>query len=171
MRMTPLDVQSHRFSRRLSGFDRDEVETFLRMVAEDFEALLRENELQTDHIRRLERRVTELSNTEKLLKETLISAQAMSDDIRQSAVKESEVLISETELRAEKIIEASHRRAARIEEEIREMRGMRTRMASSLRAAIQTHLALIESLEESPAGEAEASLELEERLATDRGVG
>ncbi|MBW2382810.1 MAG: DivIVA domain-containing protein, partial [Deltaproteobacteria bacterium] len=40
MRMTPLEIQSHRFGRRMNGLDRDEVEAFLRMVSEDYEEIL-----------------------------------------------------------------------------------------------------------------------------------
>jgi len=153
MRMTPLDVQSHRFRRRLSGFDPAEVESFLRMVAVDYESLVRDNESQRDRIRRLEGRVEELTANESLLKETLVSAQAMSDDLRQTALKETEVMLGEAEVRAEKILDASHRRAAHLAEEIREMRGLRTRLAMALRASIETHLSLIDSLEQEPGGE------------------
>jgi len=148
MRMTPLDIQSHQFGRRFSGLDPEEVESFLRMVAEDYESLLRENESQRDRIRRLETRVEELAGREQVLQETLVSAQAMSEDMRKAALKEAEVTLSEAEVRAEKILDAAHRRAARLAEDIREMRGLRTRLASALRAAIDTHLGLIDSLEE-----------------------
>ena len=43
MRITPLDIHSHRFARLFSGLDPGEVESFLRMVADDYESLLREN--------------------------------------------------------------------------------------------------------------------------------
>ena len=36
-RFTPLDIQSHQFGRSLRGCDPDEVTSFLRLVAEDFE--------------------------------------------------------------------------------------------------------------------------------------
>jgi cell division initiation protein len=154
MRITPLDVQNHRFGRRLSGYDREEVDAFLRMIAEDYESLLRENSSQSATIRKLESRVEELSANEQLLKETLVSAQATCDDLRRAAVKESEVLISEAEVRAEKILDASHRRAAQIAEDIREMRGLRTRLATALRSAIEIHLGLIESLAAESEGDA-----------------
>lgn len=150
MRMTPLDVQSHRFRRRVSGLDPDEVKSFLAMVAEDYESLLRENESQRDRIHRLETQVAELSANEALLKETLVSAQAMSEDLRRSAVKESEVLLGEAEVRAEKILDAAHRRAAALSEDIREMRALRSRLAGALRAAIETHLSLVEAIEADP---------------------
>jgi len=151
MRMTPLDIQSHTFRRRrFKGVDAEEVEGFLRMAAEDYEALVRENETLKHHVRQLEDRIDDLAAQEKLLRDTLVSAQAMSEDIRRSAVKESEVLISEAEVRAEKILDASHRRAARLAEDIREMHGARTRLAAGLRACTEMHLAMIDRIEEDP---------------------
>jgi len=158
MRMTPLDVQSHRFGRRWNGYDRSEVESFLRLVAEDYESLLRENEELRSGQKRLHARIEELVADERALKETLVNAQAMSEEIRQVAARESEVLLSEAELRAERIIDAAHRRAARLAQDIREMRGLRTRLAAALRAALTPHLHLIDALEtdaeEDPVGDA-----------------
>lgn len=150
MRMTPLDVQNHQFATRLRGYDPDEVDAFLRMVSEDYEGLVRETERQTDHIRRLERQIEELSAQEHLLKETLISAKAMTEEMRTSAEREAEIRLAEVEVRAEKILDASHRRAARLTQDIREMRGLRTRLAESLRSAAETHLALLDTLETDP---------------------
>ena len=151
MRMTPLDIQSHTFRRRrFKGIDSDEVEGFLRLAAEDYETLLRENEVQKARIRLLEERVEDLAGQEKLLKDTLVNAQAMSEDLQRTAVKEAEALISESELRAEKILDASHRRAARLAEDIRDLHGARTRLAAGLRACTEMHLHMIDRIEEDP---------------------
>ena len=150
MRMTPLDVQSHRFSRRLRGLDPDEVEAFLRMVAEDYESLVLENQSQADRIRRLERQVDELSAQEALLKETLTSAQAMTEEMRKSAEREVQMRLAEVEIRAEKILDASHRRAARLAQDIRDMRALRSRLGQALRSAAETHLSILETLEVDP---------------------
>ncbi len=146
MRITPLDIHSHRFARRIGGFDREEVDSFLRSIADDYESLLRENERQLGQMRHLEQRVEELAGNEELLKQTLLTAQSVGEEIRQSAVKESEILMREAEVQGEKIIDAAHRRAARLAEEIREMKSLRTRLASAMRTSIETHLALIEAL-------------------------
>ena len=153
MRMTPLDIQNHRFGRRMRGYDREEVESFLRIISEDYESLLRENERLQADLRRSTARIDELSADEKTLKETLVNAQAMSEDMRQVAARESEVLLSEAEIRAEKILDASHRRSAQLAQDIREMRALRLRLGSALRGTIETHLALIEALEEDPASD------------------
>ncbi len=150
MRMTPLDVQSHHFGRRLRGYDPDEVDAFLRIVSEDYEGLVREGDSRADRIRRLERRVAELSAQEELLKETLISAQTMIEDVRRVAEREAEIRLAEVEIRAEKILDASHRRAARLAQDIRDMRALRARLGQALRSAAETHLSILETLEADP---------------------
>jgi cell division initiation protein len=150
MRMTPLEIQSHRFGRRLRGYDAEEVEAFLRMVTDDYEALLTENESQRQRIHHLEQSLERLTSQEKLLQETLLNAQSLSDRMREAASKECDVLIGEAEVRAEKILDASHRRAARLAENIREMRSVRGSLAESLRAAIDNHLGMIERLANDP---------------------
>jgi cell division initiation protein len=163
MRMTPLDVQNHSFPKRVFGFDQEEVTTFLHMVADDFEGLVRENEKLRDRNRQLEKQNDELASGEKILRQTLVSAQGMAEELRHSAVRETDVLLGEAELRAEKILDASHRRSARLAQEIREMRNLRTSLAAALRATIQTHLGLIENLENDSAYLAESEREREEK--------
>ena len=146
MRLTPLDIQNHRFGQAWRGYDASEVETFLRMVAEDYEALVREIEVLRESNRALQGRVTELSAQEQTLRETLVTAQGLAEDLKRTAVKESEVLIGQAEVKAEKILDAAHRRAAKLTEDIREMKALRTRLASAVRTTIETHLALLEGL-------------------------
>jgi cell division initiation protein len=150
MRMTPLDVQSHQFASRFRGYDPDEVEAFLRIVSEDYEGLVRETEGQSNRIRRLESRVEELSAQEQLLKETLVSAHSMTQEMGRTAERAAEVRLAEVEVRAEKILDASHRRAARLAQDIREMRALRSRLAESLRSVAETHIAILETLESDP---------------------
>jgi cell division initiation protein len=150
MRMTPLDVQSHKFARRLRGYDPDEVVAFLRIVSEDYEGLVRETDSQADRIRRLERRLEELSAQEELLKETLLSAKAMTEEMRSSAEREAEMRLAEVEIRAEKILDASHRRAAHRALYFRDRRALRPRRGPALRSAAETHLSILEALEADP---------------------
>lgn len=146
MRMTPLDIQNHRFATRLRGVDPEEVETFLRLVADDVEGLVIENDGLRARIATVELRVGELEAQERALRETLITAQALADDLKRTAVKESEVMIGQAEVRAEKILDAAHRRASRLAEDIREMKVVRSRIATAVRSTIETHLQLLDGL-------------------------
>ncbi|MEE8474250.1 MAG: DivIVA domain-containing protein [Myxococcota bacterium] len=150
MRITPLDIRKHGFPRRISGYDREEVNTFLGMVAEDYEGLLREVDALRQQVIRLEVKVDELSSNEAILQSTLTTAQRLSDDLKQTATTEAEVMIGQAEIRGEKILDAAHRRAAQLSADIREMKNLRCRMAAEVRATIQTHLSLLEGLANDP---------------------
>jgi cell division initiation protein len=156
VRLTPLDIQNHRFATRWRGLDPIEVEGFLALLSEDYENLLRERDQLADRVRSLERRVEDLSQNEKALQDTLVMAQTLSEDVKRTAMKESEVLVSEAEVKAEKVLDAAHRRAAKLAEDIRTMRQLRGRLAAALRQTIETHLALLDTLSSGGNEEAEA---------------
>lgn len=146
MRITPLDLRNHRFPRRVAGYVPDEVDQFLSMVAEDYERALRQIEAQREQIVRLEARTQDLESTEQILQDTLTTAQKLAEDLKRTAMKEAEVMVSEAEIKGEKILDAAHRRAAKLADDIREMKQLRTRLAAAVRAAIETHLGLLEGL-------------------------
>jgi len=158
VRLTALDIQNHRFSAAWRGVDASEVETFLRLVAEDFEGLVRECQGLREKVHLLESRIEDLSGNEHALRETLVTAQALSEDLKRTAVKESELMISEAEVKGEKILDAAHRRAAKLAEDIREMKVLRSRLGSALRTTVETHLALLDTLT-TDAGEEDPLLE------------
>ncbi len=146
MRLTPLDIQNHRFSHRLRGFDPAEVEDFLRMVGEDYESLAQENETLRGAVRGLELRVAELAGQEGRLRDTMVTAQALTEDLKRTAIREAEMMIGEAEVRAEKILDEAHRKAAKIQEEIRELRLMRGRVAAAMRATLETQSRILDGL-------------------------
>ena len=154
MRLTPLDIRSQRFASRLLGIDAGEVENFLHLVSEDYTALSREREQLAEKVRDLEAKVVDLSSNEKLMRDTLVTAQQLSADLRDTAIRESEVRVSEAEVMAEKVLDAAHRRAAKLSEDIRELRALRGRLAQALRQTVETHLSLIDTIQEAADGDA-----------------
>jgi cell division initiation protein len=153
VRLTALEIQNHRFASRWRGLDPAEVETFLRLVAEDFEALVRECGGLREKVRTLETRIEDLASNEHTLRKTLVTAQELSEDLKRTAVKESELMISEAEVKGEKILDAAHRRAAKLAEDIRELKALRARLGGAIRATIDTHVALLDSLTTEPSEE------------------
>jgi cell division initiation protein len=148
VRLTPLDIRSQRFASRLRGVDGGEVENFLHIVSEDYAALSKERDQLAERVRELEARVEALQGTEQLMRDTLVTAQSLAADLKQTAIRESEVRVSEAEVMAEKLLDAAHRRAAKLSEDVRELRTLRSRLAQALRQTVETHLALIDTIQE-----------------------
>ncbi|HXV36975.1 MAG TPA: DivIVA domain-containing protein, partial [Myxococcota bacterium] len=131
MRITALDIRNHSFPRALGGYERDEVDSFLIMVSEDYEELLRELHAVREHAIKLEAQVERLASNESILQETLTTAHRLSEDLKRTAVKEAENLLGEAENTPEKVLDAAHRRATRLAVDLREMKHLRTRLAAS----------------------------------------
>jgi len=53
VKLTPLDIKKQEFKRSLRGYDPVEVDAFLDMVADEFEAVIREKNHMADEILKL----------------------------------------------------------------------------------------------------------------------
>ena len=122
-RSTPLEIQKREFSRRWKGLDPVEVQTFLTDVAEDMEALARENMDLETRIRALEQENDEHRERERILKQTLLSAQQASEDMRDAARKEGELIVREAQGSAERLTHNALQRSAEIEKAIHGAQG------------------------------------------------
>jgi cell division initiation protein len=142
MKLTPSDVQRQSFASRFRGFDPDEVRAFLAAVAEEMAALQREKEEIERQLRHLELIVNEHRERESILKNTLLTAQKASEDIRQSARKEAETIVKQAELQGDRLLELAQGRAHEVERGILELRGHRTALRTDIRALVTrlTHL-------------------------------
>ena len=76
-RMSPLEIQKREFTRKWKGYDPIEVQQFLTDAAEDMEALARENAELDGRLRSLEQENEEHRERERILKQTLVSAQEL----------------------------------------------------------------------------------------------
>ena len=93
-RITPLEIQKHEFSRKWKGLDPVEVESFLALVAEEIEELVRANADLSSRVERLTEENAEHRERERILKETLLTAQQASEDIRSNAQRQAALRIS-----------------------------------------------------------------------------
>lgn len=136
-RMTPLEVQRHEFSRRWKGLDPVEVQQFLADVAEDMEALARENADLDVRLRTLEQENEEHRERERILKQTLLSAQQASEDIRNAARKEGELIVREAQDSSERLTHSALQRSAEIEKAIQGLKIQRANFRLQLQKMLE----------------------------------
>ncbi len=145
MKITPLDIQQKRFSRSLRGYDREEVEAFLSLASGALEDLIKELHALREDVQRKDDEIAGHRGRERALQETLVTAQRASDEIRESARRESEITIGEAELQAEKIVQGAHQRFVRIVDDIQEVKRLRIQFEASVRALVEGHAKLLDT--------------------------
>ena len=145
MRLTPLEIRQHKFASQMRGFDRGEVSAFLDTVVADFEDVVRENAQLRRESERLARELDAYRSREKTIQDTLTTAQTLVEQLKRTAIKESESIVIDAELRAEKLLAEAREQRAALAGEIREQRHLRQRLEADLRRVLESYGKLIDS--------------------------
>ncbi len=125
-----------------------EVDNFLDLLANEFEELLKDNNQLREEDRRKLARINELETGEKELHDTLISAQRITEEMKNNAQREAGLIIEEAKLNAQKIIQNGQSRALQMEAEINQLKRQRAQFEASIKATIEMHLRMLEKFAE-----------------------
>jgi cell division initiation protein len=147
MKILPMDIQRQTFAARVRGYDREEVRTYLNLVAEEVAELQRERDRLDQEVQSLTFLVDEHRQRETILKNTLLTAQRVSEEIRDNARKQAEGVVKEAETQADRLLELAQARAHEVERAILDLRAHRTTLRTDVRALI-TRLTTILDLQE-----------------------
>jgi cell division initiation protein len=137
MRIAPLDLRQQRFRTELRGFDRTEVVAFLTEAADDYEHALREIDRLRQDLMRMEALLSEHRERENNLRNTLLTAQRLADEVKTAAENEAKMIVREAEGRADLIVQKAGLRLDEIERDITELRLRRRDVEGSLESSIQ----------------------------------
>lgn len=154
MNITPLDITQREFRRRVRGWDPAEVKAFLEGVADEMELLVKEAAARDERIQRLEGQVAAYQEREEALRKTLYSAQRLTEQLKETARREAELIRKEAELQAEKLLEQAHRQVGELQAQITDLKRQKQLFEAKLRAALKIHLDLLEGRGEKGAGPA-----------------
>jgi cell division initiation protein len=155
MNVSPLDLRQQHFRRAFWGFDKVEVVSFLAAVADDYEQALRETDQLRQELGQLEAILKEHREQEMNLRNTLMTAQRLSEEIKEHAGQEAERIVKDAEGRAELVIENMHGRLGDLQGEIDGLRLKRRDVEVSIEATIQTLHNTLEYLRERQEHEAD----------------
>jgi cell division initiation protein len=142
MKISPMDIQRQDFGQSWRGYDREEVRTYLNIVAEEVAALQRERDSLEQQNQNMQGLLEEHRQREAILKNTLLTAQRLSEEIRDNARKQSESVVKEAEMQADRLVELAQSRAHEVEHGIMELRAHRSSLRTDIRALLTrlTHL-------------------------------
>ena len=155
MRISPLDIRQQQFTVRMfRGFNTQEVDAFLDDVAEDYEAVLKENALLKEQLATLEDRSRGLGERERALQDTLVTTQRLGEEMKSAARREAELHMREAELRGEKLLEEIRSEEAKIKGEIQSLRRTRRQLIEDLRSTLESYYRLMSAEFGDEAGDA-----------------
>ena len=138
MNLTPLDIQRQTFSRALKGYNVDEIRAYLQLIAEEIERLLKDVDRLARENAMLREDLDEHNARERILKDTLLSAQKVSEDVKANAQKEAELIVKDAELLSERLTSQAMARLADLERTIQDLKMERKMARNKLQTTIDT---------------------------------
>jgi cell division initiation protein len=157
MRISPLDIRQQQFTVKMfRGFDTAEVDAFLEDVADDYEAIVKENALLKEQLATHEERSRSAMEVEKTLKETLLTTQRLTEEMKGAAKREAQIVLRDAELHGEKLVEGARAEEAKIRNDIQALKRLRRQVVEELRGTLERYQRLLASEIAPEAGDASA---------------
>lgn len=145
MKITPQDILTQDFNVKVKGYDKEEVSLFLKQVAQILENEILENSKLKKELDKTKDSLLKFEKREEILRDTLISAQKFSSEIKVNAEREAELIIKEAEIKAEEIISSAVNRHKALKSEIRNLKFKRKEIESDIINMLNSLKELIES--------------------------
>ena len=144
MKITPLDIQQQQFKGKMfGGLDSEDVDAFLQMVSGEMEDLIRENTELKEQARRVAADMEDMKQKEGSLRETMLAAQKITEEMKANSQKEATLLISEAELQAERILADADKKLAELKSQIQELRREKLQFETALKSLLDTHYKML----------------------------
>jgi cell division initiation protein len=149
MRVTPLDIIKKEFApARRNGIDKEEVDSFLSDVRDTLDELIKENQRLRDMIARRDAEIAQLRGEESSIKDTLILARRLTEDLERNARREADLIIGDARLEAQKILMTTADERRNLQVEIAQLQSSKTRLCAEMRAILISHSSMLDKFEE-----------------------
>jgi cell division initiation protein len=148
MRITPLDIRKQEFRKTMRGLDSDEVYAFLTTVAEEYEAVLSDNKQLRERIVEIEERLKEYKTIETNLRNTLITAERVTNEAKENARREASLIVRESEVEAEKAAEAIRAHTQQLRREVLELKRQKDNYLTRFRTLLESHHNVLDGFQE-----------------------
>lgn len=146
--LTPLDIHNKEFKRGFRGYNEEEVDEFLDRVIKDYETLYRENLELKETIERLNSKLEHYQHMENTLHSTLVIAQETAEEVKLNAKKETELMIKEAEISAQKLVEEAMGKVRRMTGEYEELQKQSQIFRTRLRTLLQAQMEMLNNVDE-----------------------
>ncbi len=147
MRLTPLDIRKQEFRKAMRGLDAEEVYAFLSTVGDEYEAILNDNTAFKERLLELDDKVQEYRSMEKNLRNTLLTAERVTVEAKDSARREASLIIKEAQIEAEKALRDIKTQAMKLRQEVSQLRSQRESYLGRMKVIAESLLKFIESVE------------------------
>ncbi len=162
MKISPISITKQDFSKKMRGYDPEEVQAFLEKLSNDIEEVQNENEDLKKQLNEAGVRLSEFRRIEKNLQSTLLKAQESSAKAIESTKKQTNLMLKEAEIKSSQILEKARESANEIRNAVISLREERDLIVAKLKSIVNSQAHLLEVKVEEAGEERVAIKQLEQ---------
>src|SRR5688500_14718130 len=136
MKVSPLDLRQLRFRTTFRGFDKAEVLALIAEVTDDYENALRDVDRLRQELSKMEAMLNQHREHERDLRDTMITAQRVADDIRANADTQARNTLRDAEGQSDLLLQKTQARLEDVQREIDGMKMKRREVETTLESTI-----------------------------------
>lgn len=137
-----------KFSTSFNGYNKSEVNSFVKDVAKEYESMLNNLKKRDEEITSLKQRLLQYQNMENTLNKALLIAEDTSSQIKKVARDESKAIIDEAKRNASRIVNDALLKAEKLEADGENLRKRIVIFKRKFKSIIETELETIDSIDE-----------------------
>jgi len=112
MALTPIDIHHKEFkTARFGGYNEEDVDSFLDIVADEFERLLQESTDIKQQMEHMKKRLAEFEEMQTSLQSALLAASKSAEAVKEQARQESEALMSKAQEESDSLMRSAQEQA------------------------------------------------------------
>jgi len=144
MKIAPIDITHKTFKKKFMGLDEEDVQDFLRAIADELEVVIRERNELRERLRERDLALLELKERDQVLKDTITTAHKMAENIRSDAERESKLILNDASQKADLIIRDARDSLKKIYQEISDLKRARMGFETKLRSVLSSYLIMLD---------------------------
>jgi cell division initiation protein len=146
LKLTPIEIRKQEFKKSMRGYDTVEIDTFIELIANEYENLIKENENLNKKLISMESELKHFKENEKTLKQTLYKVQETSQLSKENSEREATLIRKEADLHAAQITEKARAELYKLQEEMVALKQQKASFVARLRHLLSSQIELIEVL-------------------------
>ena len=146
--LTPSDISNKKFEKSAFGYKTEDVENFLEEIAASYVEVYKEKEAAEEKLEVLAEKLEEYRSNEDSIRNVLIGAQKLGDNIIRDSKAKAEVMISDAEGQVKQVFSESESKIAKEKENLAMIQKETAEFKKRLLAMYKQHLELISLMPE-----------------------
>jgi len=138
MVLSPVEIHDKEFDSKFRGYDRDQVESFLKQAAQDYNLALQKNAQLEKELKETSEQLKYFTDMKDALNQSILVAQEAAEKVKNESEQEAQIIVEESQKKARDLLNQSTEKSNQILQDASERARQVTIETDNLKRSVNT---------------------------------